>query len=134
MEGRLDYSKYRLEKAQDDLRTAKLLFDAKEFEAAANRSYYAFFHAMRAVLALEPFDAKKHSAVIAHFNQFYIHTGLFDKNFSKMIAGAFKIRTRADYEDFYVVSLEQIEQQLKNAENFIAEIEKFLLVKWDEEV
>ncbi|MBQ3377015.1 MAG: HEPN domain-containing protein [Synergistaceae bacterium] len=58
MEGRLDYSKYRLEKAQDDLRTAKLLFDAKEFEAAANRSYYAFFHAMRAVLALEPFDAK----------------------------------------------------------------------------
>lgn len=51
-----------------------------------------------------------------------------------MIAGAFKIRTRADYEDFYVVSLEQIEQQLKNAENFIAEIEKFLLAKWDEEV
>ncbi len=51
-----------------------------------------------------------------------------------MITNAFEIRQGADYEDFYLVSVEEIEQQIKNAEIFIAEIEKFLLVKWDEEV
>ncbi|MBQ3377013.1 MAG: HEPN domain-containing protein [Synergistaceae bacterium] len=133
MESRLDYSKYRLEKAKSDLRDAKVLFDAGSCKSAANRSYYAIFHAMRAVLALEPFDSKKHSGVIAHFHQFYIKSGLFDKNLSSMITNAFEIRNGADYEDFYLVSVEEIEQQIKNAEIFIAEIEKFLLAKWEEE-
>ena len=133
MEGRLDYSKYRLEKAKSDLRDAKVLFDAGSCKSAANRSYYAIFHAMRAVLALEGFDSKKHSGVIAHFNQFYIKTGLFGNSLSKVIKNAFEIRQGADYEDFYLVSVEEIEQQIKNAEIFIAEIEKFLLAKWEEE-
>ena len=132
MESRVDLSKYRLEQAKDDLRDAKVLFDAGSCKSAANRSYYAIFHAMRAVLALEPFDSKKHSGVIAHFNQFYIKPGLFDKSMSKIIKEAFEIRQGADYEDFYLVSLEEIEQQIKNAEFFIAEIEKFLRVKWEE--
>ena len=134
MESRLDYSKYRLEKAKkSDLRGAKILFDAKEYESAANRSYYAIFHAMRAVLALDNLDSKKHSGVIAYFNRFYVKTGIFDKRLSEIVKTAFKIRQGADYEDFYLVSLEEIEQQIKNAEIFIAKIEKFLRVKWDEE-
>ena len=134
MESRVDYSKYRLEKAKRDLKGSKILFDAQEHESAANRSYYAIFHAMRAVLALEGFDSKKHSGVITHFNQFYIKTGLFGNSLSKVIKNAFEIRQGADYEDFYLVSVEEIEQQIKNAEIFIAEIEKFLLAKWDEEI
>ena len=134
MGSRVDLSKYRFERAQADFELAKKLFKDNEHNAAANRSYYAIFHAMRAVLALDGFDSKKHSGVIAHFNQFYIHTGFFDKSFAKMIQGAFELRGNADYEDFYLVSVEEIEQQIKNAEIFIAEIEKFLRVKWNEEI
>ena len=134
MESRLDYSKYRLEKAKSDLRGAKILFDADNCKSAASLSYYAIFHAMRAVLALDNLDSKKHSGVIAYFNRFYVKTGIFDKRLSEIVKTAFKIRQGADYEDFYLVSLEEIEQQIKNAEIFIAEIEKFLRVKWEEEI
>lgn len=45
-------SKLRLEHANKCLSSAKLLVEADDFASAANRSYYAVFHAMRAVLAL----------------------------------------------------------------------------------
>ena len=35
------------------------------YESAANRSYYAVFHAMRAVLAFDEIDMKRHSGIIS---------------------------------------------------------------------
>ena len=43
-----DYSRYRLERANEDLRTAHLLFSNGEYRVANNKAYYAMFHAMRA--------------------------------------------------------------------------------------
>ena len=68
----------RLEKAQALLEDAKLLFSVGQWASANNRAYYCLFHAMRAVLALEQRDFKKHSAVIAAFHRDYIHSGAFD--------------------------------------------------------
>ena len=55
----IDLSKYRLDTAKGDLKAARLLFDATKFRSSVNRSYYAIFHSMRAVLAFDSFDAKK---------------------------------------------------------------------------
>ncbi|MCD7980748.1 MAG: HEPN domain-containing protein [Clostridiales bacterium] len=41
---------------------------AGQYRTSMNRSYYAVFHAMRAVNVLDGFDSSKHSGVIAHFN------------------------------------------------------------------
>ena len=51
-----------------------------------NRSYYAIFHAIRSVNALDGFDSSKHSGVISHFNQEYVKTGMFEKNLPKSSA------------------------------------------------
>ena len=64
----IDLSKYRLDTAKGDLKAARLLFDATEFRSSVNRSYYAIFHALRAVLALDGFDSSKHSGIISYFN------------------------------------------------------------------
>lgn len=69
MEGSvIDLSKYRLESANDDMVAAKILYEAKQFKSSINRSYYAIFHCLRAVLALDGFDSSKHSGIIAFFN------------------------------------------------------------------
>lgn len=70
--------KYRLARAKEDLLAAENNHRAGFYKAAINRSYYAIFHSIRAVNILNDFDASKHSSVIAHFNQFYVHTGEFD--------------------------------------------------------
>ena len=92
------------------------------YDNAANRSYYAIFHAVRALLALEGKDFKKHSGVIACFQKEYVKTGVFPKEMSDIIADAFSIRTESDYKDFYVISHESVIQQVSNAREFFAAV------------
>lgn len=95
-----DLSQCRLERAEEDIRTAKVNIGNGLYKGAVNRSYYAIFHAIRAVNVLDGFDASKHSSVIAHFNQFHVHKGDFDKGIYKIIDSAYRIREKCDYSDF----------------------------------
>lgn len=119
-------SKYRLEKAKEELQTAEINFNHNKISQSVNRSYYAIFHTLRALLAFELFDSKRHSAIIAHFNQKFVATGLIDKTYYKMLAAAFDIRLKCDYQDFYVVSKEEAKKQLDNASQFINYIEQYI--------
>ena len=131
MEGSLiDLSKYRLTTEKSDLNAARVLYSAKEFRAAVNRSYYAIFHSLRAVLALDGFDSSKHSGIIAYFNQHYVKTEAFDKKLSKLISSAFRLREKADYQDFYIVTAQEAEGQIEVAEQVIAKIEAYLSDRW----
>ena len=47
-----DLALYRVETAKDDLRAANILLDADEYRGANNRAYYAIFHAINAVHAM----------------------------------------------------------------------------------
>lgn len=81
----LGLSKARLEQAGDCLRAAKTLLGIEDFKGAANRSYYAVFHAMRAVLALDGIDRKHHSGIITEFRRLYIKTRIFREELSEII-------------------------------------------------
>lgn len=96
----IDLSKYRFDTAKSDLNVAKLLFSSKEYRTCVNRSYYAIFHALRAVLALDGFDSRKHSGIISSFNEHYVKSNIFDKSVSKSISTAYKMREKLDYQDF----------------------------------
>lgn len=111
-----DYAQYRIERAKEDLEAARLLFKTGSYRIANNRAYYAIFHAMRAVLVFDNFDSSKHSGVIAEFRQRYIKEGIFPAEISKMIGAAFTIRNASDYDDMFLVSRADTEQQIQNAE------------------
>lgn len=133
MEGSvIDLSKYRYETAKDDLDTAKVMFRAEKYKAAINRSYYAIFHALRSVTALDGFDSSKHSGVIAYFNKNYVKTKIFEKDISKKIDKAFRLREKADYQDFFVISKVQVEEQIQKAEQVIGMIEPYLKMRWEQ--
>lgn len=127
-----DLSRYRLEKAKEDLRTAKANFAEKSYRASVNRSYYAIFHALRAITALDRFDSGKHSGIIAFVNQNYVKTGIFDRSFSKMVDSAFRLREKADYEDFYVVAIEDAARQIDKAEAVIETVERYVSSRWEQ--
>ena len=74
IEERRDLSMARFGRACDCLRTAKVNREVSDYRAAANRSYYAVFHAIRAVLALEEVDMSKHGGVMAEFRKRYLKT------------------------------------------------------------
>ena len=66
--GSIELSKIRLEKAYREIDAAIVNMDANFFDVANNRAYYATFHAIRAVLALEGVNFKTHSQTIGYFN------------------------------------------------------------------
>lgn len=132
MEGSVkDLSQYRFSCAEENGDAAKLLMQAGQFKASVNRSYYAVFHGLRAVTALDKFDSSKHSGVIAYFNRTYVKEGIFDKSFSKMVDTCYRLREKADYQDFFLVSHEMAEEQLKKAEKIIQMLGPYLKERWE---
>ena len=122
----IDLAFYRLERAEGDLKTARLNFAHEMYREAANRAYYAVFNAMRALLALEKKDFKRHSAVIAEFRKDYLKTRLLPPELSDVIRDAFKTRNSSDYDDFFVASEEEIGGLIVGAENFVRQIGLYL--------
>lgn len=123
---RFDLSRYRLQTANDMLVTGRRDWAAQDYASANNRAYYCIFHAMRAVLALDGEDYKKHSAVIARFALNYLKTDILPRDYGKLISNASLIRNRSDYEDFYICSITDTEKLLAGAEAFYMDIRSYL--------
>ena len=122
-----DLANARLLNAKDCLLQANALLNVEQYKGVANRAYYAVFHAMRAALALEGFDSKKHSGIIAKFREAYIKTNLFNVEIFEIISTLFRVRSASDYDDFYILSKEEAIKQLESAKMMVVEIESFIL-------
>ena len=94
--------------------------------SALNRTYYAVFHAMRAVLALDGIDMKHHSGIISEFRKRYIKTGIFDRELSVIISRQFDNRTGSDYDDFYIIVKKDVYESLSDAGQFLDAVEGYL--------
>ena len=105
------------------------MYGIEKYKLALNRSYYSIFHGMRAVNVLDEFDSSKHSGIIAHFNQFHVKQGDFPKEASKIIKTASELREHADYDDFFVVSRQEADEQIQKAEIFLRYTEAYLQSK-----
>lgn len=121
-----DLCKFRFEKGQAALESSRILLNKNDLRGSLNRSYYAIFYSTRALLALKKLETRKHSGLISIFIKEYIASGIFDKEFSKIIKNAQKIRSEADYEDFYVIARDTAVEQVESAEKFVKEIKKYL--------
>lgn len=121
-----DLIKYRLSSAKEKLTSAKLLLEAGLYKDSVGRSYYAIFSAVRAILAIRQVDFSKHAGVIAFFQKEYIKTAIFDKKYSKYLQQAFQIRNSCDYDDFFIVSRQDAEEQYERAIEILAVIEKYI--------
>jgi len=118
--------KYRLDTAKEKLESAKILLDAGKYRDSIGRSYYAIFTAVRAVLAYDKVDFSKHSGVISYFQKEYIKTGRIDVKYSRYLQTAFQIRNSCDYDDFFIASRQDAEEQYNKAVEFCFEIQNYL--------
>ena len=121
-----DLAKFRLAQASECLQSSEALISMGHFKDSANRSYYCIFHSMRAALALEGYDSKKHSGIISEFRKRYIKTGKIDTIYSDMIKEAFDIRTDSDYQDFYTIVRADVQQQFENAKVFFEVMQNYI--------
>ncbi|MCL2628056.1 MAG: HEPN domain-containing protein [Oscillospiraceae bacterium] len=121
-----DYSLLRLEKSADDLDTARINYKSEKYDAAANRAYYSVFHAIRAVLALDNIERKKHSGNISYFREHYLATGIFDRVYSDVIKKAELLRNAADYDDELTTSADEANEVINKAQGFCDAVKLYI--------
>ena len=127
LEGSLkELAGYRMERAREMLDAAEGNLKIGQFKTSLNRSYYAIFHAMRAVNILKGFDSSKHSGVIAFFNKEYLKEEILDRSLSVIVKNSAFLREKSDYDDFYIASKTEAEKQLDDARIFLGKIEEYL--------
>ncbi len=124
---REDLIRYRIETAEKEVRSAEILMEHADFKGANNRAYYAIFHAIRAILAKEGTDFKRHKDVLAYFNKEYVKPEIFSRELGRRIAEAEEIRHASDYDDFYLSSRDESEETIATAKDIIAEVKKYIV-------
>ncbi len=90
-------SKDELLRAEDEIRAAVLLEKEGFYFKSVVSSYYAIYHAAKALLLLKGVAPKTHEGVERMFGLYYIKTGEFDIKIGKVIGRLMKMREEADY-------------------------------------
>ena len=107
-------------------RAGQILLDADEYRGANNRAYYAIFHAINAIHALDGNGYKRHKDAIANFNKQYVKTEIFPREIGRKISKAEEIRHASDYDDFYIASKSEADNLISIANEFIKLVEIYV--------
>ena len=90
--------KYRIEQARTALADARCLLDgAGSPQSIINRSYYAMFYAVLALLQRTGKVPSKHTGVVGLFDSEFIREGILPRELSRDLHRAFDARQAADY-------------------------------------
>jgi uncharacterized protein (UPF0332 family) len=118
--------KANLERAEQSILAAKLLYEAEHWDFAAARAYYAAFYAASAALLGQGREYQKHSGVIAAVHKFLVKTGKLDKDQGKNLNWLFELRSIGDYGDTRHVPKEEAGKAIDAAWSFVEAVKKLL--------
>lgn len=117
---------FRVNQAKETLKEASILYEERTYRGSVNRSYYAMFYALLALLATRGLGSSKHSGAIGLFDKEFVKPGVFRKVLSKYLHSAFSERQVHDYGELTPTTRETAKENLDNANVFVQEIEQYL--------
>lgn len=112
--------------AYDNLKSAKILFEAGQYRNVIPLSFYSMYLAVKALCLKLDFEGKTQEGTIKFFTLKYVHEGDFDYGIFTYLSGGQSLRHDADYtvKSNYDKSIAR--EEIEHAEMFLAEAEKFL--------
>ena len=116
---------HRIETAKSDIHFAEILLNAGEYRSSNNRAYYGIYHAISAIHALDGNSYRKHKDALANFNKEYVKTEIFPRNIGKRISEAEEIRHASDYDDFYIATKVEAEEQIATAKELLELVSQY---------
>lgn len=113
---------HRLDRAEEALQEAELLLEAGHYNATVNRTYYACFYAVSALLLTENLSSSKHSGIRSLFSQHWVKKGRLPRELGSFYKLIFDCRQKGDYADLAFFSREEASNLLMEARNFVKKI------------
>lgn len=122
------YIRYRLEKAQEVYEAARVLCDAKQWNSAVNRLYYACFYSASALLLYHRISAKSHAGVIGQFSEHIVRPGVISTEEFRVYAKLLNWRSKGDYNDLYDFCQEDTEPMMPKVKHFIDKVASLIQI------
>ena len=108
-----------MEKAYRTFDDACLLSENGRWSSAANRLYYAVFHAVSALLIHDGHLVKSHKGAAVAFRKYYVATGVILQQQAMLFSKLEDLREESDYNCHYNVSADEVTSSLPSAKSLI---------------
>ena len=105
---------------------AKGIIENGYWYAAANRLYYTCYYMVTALLLKNGVSANTHSGVIGLFGLHFVKTGIVSPEMGKLYSQLFELRQSGDYDDWNVVTEDDIKPLEPRAEEFLNILENLI--------
>lgn len=116
-----------LNKARETFEEIGILTAAGRWNGAANRLYYAVFHAVSALLIHDGLSVNTHKGSHALFNLHYIKTGILSQEFGKLYNQLQAMREESDYNCAYDVDPDELVRRIEPARQLIEKVKELVV-------
>ena len=117
---------YWVEKAGEDLASARDNFKSGRYQNAVRDAYFACFHAFSSVLIKEGKTFKKNKEVRSMLHRDFVRTKKIDRFWGKHYDWLFDNRHKADYRPLIQFHADQVNEIVEESEAFVKEMADLL--------
>lgn len=121
-----DVINYLLQKADQALESAQSEFQAKRFDFAVNRAYYACFYSASAIMLQRGKQFVKHAGLRSAIHKDLVKPGYLAPHWGKVFDRAFETRQEADYLILFSFPPEQVESIIQDSVGFVQAMRELL--------
>ena len=118
--------RFLIKRARENLKAAQLLAQQGFPEIAASRAYFTMFYIAEALLLRRGLAFSSHSAVIAGYGKEYAKMGILDPKFHQYLIKSQGLRHMGDYGMEPKIVIEDIQESIVRAEEFLEAAESYL--------
>lgn len=118
--------KLEIDKANESLSGAKVLFESELYDEAVSSAYYAMFHMAKALLLTINEEPSTHHGLITIFGLHFIKPKLIEAIYNDMLVDAKESRESGDYDAAKRFTSEEAKEKLENAIKFNKRISGYL--------
>lgn len=122
----LDEIEEYFKKAEQKLKSSKLLYNAGDYSNSLSLSYYAMLLVSKALLIKIGITTNKHHGIIKEFGRNYVKTGKFDDKKYKYFIKTQSLRNQCDYEAIDEITDKIANEKINEAQEYINETKKLL--------
>ncbi|MFH0976900.1 MAG: HEPN domain-containing protein [Spirochaetota bacterium] len=116
---------YRLQQASETLNDPeRMLSDNYSPRSIVNRAYYVVYYSLLALYIKTNINVRtsKHAGIISIFDKEFVHKGIFNQKYSKIVHYLFELRQEFDYKELIEVSHKDASDCVNKAKDFFAAI------------
>ena len=114
------------ERARQHLAQADEMLLLGHWDLAANRQYYACYHAVQALFVSREVSGATHRGMISQFSLHFVKSGIVSLELGSFLSRMMQLRQKADYNCYYDISEDEVKSLSKPTHDFVDTVLNFI--------